>query len=204
MTYSVPYSFVPGTKAKADEVNANFIDLLNKIEETNGRIDQANESLSNSNQEIAEKIEEINASKVDLSLSNIDSTAKALFNNKANAADIDGAWTYKLATVLDGTQGASSTKKVSLSSYLPNDGKRYEVLMSLTCQTTNYCYMSMNSDIITATNIPCLRCKGNPQYDSGFAIIPVGKGRYVNFITNSTCAGTNTFWNQALGYRKVR
>ena len=28
----IPYSFVPGTKAKADEVNANFISLANFIE----------------------------------------------------------------------------------------------------------------------------------------------------------------------------
>lgn len=29
----IPYSFIPGTKAKADEVNANFIALADKIEE---------------------------------------------------------------------------------------------------------------------------------------------------------------------------
>ncbi len=40
MTYGVPYSFVPGTKAKADEVNANFIDVLEKIENSNTRITQ--------------------------------------------------------------------------------------------------------------------------------------------------------------------
>ena len=33
MTFGVPYSFVPGTKAKADEVNANFIDVLTKIDD---------------------------------------------------------------------------------------------------------------------------------------------------------------------------
>ena len=35
MTSGIPYSFVPGTKAKADEVNANFLAVLNKIEEIN-------------------------------------------------------------------------------------------------------------------------------------------------------------------------
>ena len=39
MTSSVPYSFVPGTKAKAEEVNANFIALLDKIENSNIKID---------------------------------------------------------------------------------------------------------------------------------------------------------------------
>lgn len=40
MTYGVPYSFVPGTKAKANEVNANFIDVLEKIDASNSRITQ--------------------------------------------------------------------------------------------------------------------------------------------------------------------
>ena len=35
MTISVPYSFVPGTKAKAQEVNANFTAITGQIEETN-------------------------------------------------------------------------------------------------------------------------------------------------------------------------
>lgn len=40
MTYGVPYAFVPGTKAKADEVNANFIDVLEKIQTSNTKISQ--------------------------------------------------------------------------------------------------------------------------------------------------------------------
>ncbi len=35
MTFSVPYSFVPGTKAKAQEVNANFSSVAEQIDETN-------------------------------------------------------------------------------------------------------------------------------------------------------------------------
>ena len=38
MTYGVPYSFVPGTKARADEVNANFIDVLNKIDNVDSKV----------------------------------------------------------------------------------------------------------------------------------------------------------------------
>ena len=34
-TYRVPYTFVPGTKAKATEVNANFSSVMDLIEETN-------------------------------------------------------------------------------------------------------------------------------------------------------------------------
>ena len=32
MTVSIPYSLVPGSKAKAEEVNANFIALKNGLE----------------------------------------------------------------------------------------------------------------------------------------------------------------------------
>ena len=58
MTYGVPYSFVPGTKAKADEVNANFIDVLSKIEDTNTRIDDSNSTITSGLEEVNEKIAE--------------------------------------------------------------------------------------------------------------------------------------------------
>jgi len=49
MTLSVPYSFVPGTKAKAQEVNANFSSLVEQIDETNSL--KLNKDLSNLAQE---------------------------------------------------------------------------------------------------------------------------------------------------------
>ena len=46
----IPYSFIPGTKAKADEVNANFVALANTIEENrlnnSNDIDDVNEILA--------------------------------------------------------------------------------------------------------------------------------------------------------------
>lgn len=103
MTYGVPYSFVPGTKAKADEVNANFIDILNKIEDTNSRIDDAN---TKSSQELKETKEELNAEiakKADLNFSNIGTNAKAMFSAKANNTDIDGKWVKKSLTIAQST-----------------------------------------------------------------------------------------------------
>ena len=44
-TYRVPYTFVPGTKAKATEVNANFSSVMDLIEETNNN--SADINLSN-------------------------------------------------------------------------------------------------------------------------------------------------------------
>ena len=45
----IPYSFTPGAKAKAQEVNANFIALAEKIEEnreyTTGQIEETVEKI---------------------------------------------------------------------------------------------------------------------------------------------------------------
>ena len=68
MTYGVPYSFVPGTKAKADEVNANFIDVLDKIKTTNERIDETNSTTQSNKTTLEEKI--------NTDVSNLNSTYK--------------------------------------------------------------------------------------------------------------------------------
>ncbi len=49
MTYSAPYSFIPGTKARAQEVNANFKYVLDTISDINEL--KLNKSLSNITQE---------------------------------------------------------------------------------------------------------------------------------------------------------
>lgn len=49
MTFSVPYSFVPGTKAKAQEVNANFNSVAEQIDATN--ILKLNKDCSNISQQ---------------------------------------------------------------------------------------------------------------------------------------------------------
>ena len=98
MTFGVPYSFVPGTKAKADEVNANFIDVLTKIEDTNLRIDETNSNADSKNAEFATQFEEVEATlakRANLDLSNLSTTGKAVLSAKANAADINGKWVAK-------------------------------------------------------------------------------------------------------------
>ena len=55
MTNSIiPYSFIPGTKAKAQEVNANFIALANQITENKEYTDsKIEETLSGVNSDRA-------------------------------------------------------------------------------------------------------------------------------------------------------
>ena len=43
----IPYSFVPGTKAKANEVNANFISLANFIEQNKNSATSDIETVNN-------------------------------------------------------------------------------------------------------------------------------------------------------------
>lgn len=205
MTYSVPYSFVPGTKAKADEVNANFIDILNKIEETNERIDLANESLNSVSQEIVEnfeeKFEEINATKADLSLSNIDSDGKTLFNNKANVSDIDGAWTSKYSELgINLTLNGTGEITLSLANYLPNDDKIYEVIFSASISKSGWKRIYMGTDLIK-TKIPI--CASTNTESSSAIILPVGKSRNVRVQRNTNYSGTMESL-LAAGYRKVR
>lgn len=49
MSYTIPYSFIPGTKARAQEVNANFKYVLDSVDDLN--TDKLNKSLSNLTQE---------------------------------------------------------------------------------------------------------------------------------------------------------
>ena len=110
MTSGIPYSFVPGTKAKADEVNANFLAVLNKIEETN-------------------------SAKLNVDLSNIDETGKAtldVVNTKADKKELDGEWQYcHYVLALDVALTSSTPLSFDLSSYMPKDENIYEIILSV-------------------------------------------------------------------------
>ena len=56
----IPYSFIPGTKAKANEVNANFISLANFIEQNKNSTASDIETINNILKEKADKTELIN------------------------------------------------------------------------------------------------------------------------------------------------
>ena len=54
MTYNIPYSFIPGTKAKAQEVNANFKYLADSLTDING--EKMNKTMSNITQDAIDVI----------------------------------------------------------------------------------------------------------------------------------------------------
>jgi hypothetical protein len=203
MTFGVPYSFVPGTKAKADEVNANFIDVLTKIENTNLRIDETNSNVDSKNLEVDAKFEQVGSSlnlRANLDFSNISSVAQAKFDAKANVSDIDGSWVSKSATLMSTTTLSNTdTKVLSLSSYLPNDGNVYEVLMYVTgvCSSTGAFNFTTNYGGVQA-----IRCKNNEC--SCVCILPVNTSRELKIIPSGATAGTTKAEVFLRAYRKVR
>lgn len=204
MTFGVPYSFVPGTKAKADEVNANFIHVLNKIEETNTRVDETNSNSEAIKEEILEKftqVEEEIENRVDLDFSNISDTAKEILDNKANVADIDGNWTWNVTILVANfilyNPGVSS---FSLVNYLPNDGNLYEVIFDLSGYASGYAYYIFNNNL---SSFFCLKVNGG--HFSNVFTVPVGKDRVISFTPATTSVNGNTeVFLYARGYRKVR
>lgn len=63
----IPYSFVPGTKAMASEVNANFVALANAVEEAK---EFTSESIQQFNEDMEERLEQSLGNKLDTNLYN--------------------------------------------------------------------------------------------------------------------------------------
>ncbi len=184
MTLSVPYSFVPGTKAKADEVNANFIAVLDKIEETN-------------------------TTKANIDLSNLDDAGKSVLNAKADKSEIDGEWVaineqiaYNISL-----QG-SSYLTYDLSSYLPDDDNIYEVILSGRSVTSStigaYAPLLARTSVLNSTVYLCsCRTRTASNLNSaGSVTLPVGTNKEL-YITR-TAEYDGTFTLNICGYRKVR
>lgn len=208
MTYGVPYSFVPGTKAKADEVNANFVDILDKIQATNTRIDTTN----NTSQHNLTQVQAALGSKAKADFSNITPLAQAKFDAKADKTELDGAWTAKHAILvaLGKTTSAGTTHTYSLASYLPNDSAKYEILLGITAQTSgssnDYVYLLIKTDYITSA-IPCVRAitrHSNTSHAACQVSTIVSKNRNVSVVADTACVGTPTYGLYIFAYRKVR
>lgn len=202
MTFGVPYSFVPGTKAKADEVNANFIDVLTKIENTNLRIDETNSNADSKNTEFATQFEEVEstlAKRANLDLSNLSTTGKAVLSAKANAADIDGKWVAKTLVLASNVKLANSgTITYSLSGYLPTDSNIYEVVLSCAGYfdkgqyNFNTGYGLMQGPYMVGKQV------------FGIFTLPVSTARNLILTPTTICSGDNQLSLRLSAYRKVR
>lgn len=212
MTYSVPYSFVPGTKAKAEEVNANFIDVLSKIDDANTRIDDSNNRIDSANSDIEDvntKIDELGNQYLDIDLSNISETGQKLFDAKANTSNLDGSWTIKQVTIADKTITKDVTHSFSLSSYLPDSTNKYEILVSLSAtsddKSASCFFLYLKTDYLT-TNMPiCRALKGaGAAFAAGICTLLTSKSRKI-YVYNTVSANDTTEYVLKLhAYRKVK
>lgn len=184
MTSGIPYSFVPGTKAKADEVNANFLAVLNKIEETN-------------------------SAKLNVDLSNIDETGKSTLDSKANNSDIDGKWQFCHYIIVDGVSlNGTSALTYDLSPYLPKDENLYEVLLSARVITTNtngaYIAALLKSSLMS-NNVYLCNARSRTSLNStgaGSSIIPLGEDKKLYIARTEEYNGQLVLTID--GYRKAR
>lgn len=131
-----------------------------------------------------------------------------------NSTCVDGQWVYKntslASSVTWNKSSHSGAKDYSLSSYLPNDGKKYEVIVRAQGTTTStsgkYISIGIYSDIITAQAYVC-RCRTRSSSTvncSGNVVIPVGTGRkiYVNGC-GSEASADGTYDVACMGYRRI-
>lgn len=212
MTYSVPYSFVPGTKAKAEEVNANFIDVLSKIDDANTRIDDSNNRIDSANSDIEDvntKIGELGNQYLDIDLSNISETGQKLFDAKANTSSLDGSWTIKQVTIANKTITKSTTQSFSLSSYLPDSTNKYEIIVSLlaTSDTGSHScfFLYLKTDYLT-TNMPMCRASRADGYafSAGICTLLTSSGRKIYVYNTESANDTTSYTLKLHAYRKVK
>lgn len=195
MTSSVPYSFVPGTKAKADEVNANFIAVLDKIEQVNTDTkSQLNTSITNFSNDLTSNITN-------------------LTNTKADRSEIDGCWTYTYIYIAQNfTIPAGYQQIFDLSGVLPNDGQVYEIILNAIIRTGTIAGNVL--DLVTGTDLAdglfvcrtVTRINGVNQIASGSVVIPIPANRQLKFTVSN--ASSTSFPNgcsfKISAYRKVR
>ena len=141
-----------------------------------------------------------------------DSSGNPYFNFP-DSSRVDGQWVFKSTELASGvTWNASShsnAKDYSLSNYLPNDGRKYEVLIRATGTTTTtsgkFIRVGISSDIITTSAYTCA-CRtrtSSTQNCAGTIILPVGSGRKITVGGTTDASADGTYVIRVLGYRRI-
>lgn len=127
------------------------------------------------------------------------------------ALPFDGQWVNSNLTIATSVNAPTSTDiEYSLSTYLPNDGYTYEVIFSMqggTATSANsYQYGFLQTDIMNSGTVRLYVARvaqgsSNSVKGAGTATLPVGAGRKVIVLAEST--NTGTFNLYAEGYRRI-
>ncbi len=205
MTYGVPYSFVPGTKARADEVNANFIDVLNKIDTVDSKVtsstSEISERIDDEVSTLDTKIDAVDAANLNLSLSNINADGQKLFDAKANASLLDGAWyTGSKQIVAQKSITPGVTQTYSLASYFPDSTNLYEFILDGLVETSGTVFIYIETD--KTGGICAFRTIS--KHAGMQSIMLTGAGRTLKVVNQSGSSGTSKYTLIIKGYRKVR
>lgn len=120
-----------------------------------------------------------------------------------NTQDIDGNWIAKNTTLASNvTLSNTAATSYSLSSYLPNDGRTYEVLFSFAYTGDNSvsAQYTINSGFGTTWFL-----FNYSRNDALTTILPISTARKITITPNTNMtSGTNTFAIKLTAYRKVR
>ena len=160
MTYGVPYSFVPGTKAKASEVNANFIDVLEKIEDSNSRITQLEENKADNSD-----IDGIWTIKTQTLADNVSLTGSSALSINISGYLPNDSNIYEV--LISGVGTSSSTSGQACICFILSDIVRSNVCIFRDLPRTS-----------------------SPIYTGGNTIMPVGTGRRIELVRSSNYYGT--------------
>lgn len=202
MTYGVPYSFVPGTKAKANEVNANFNDVIEKIKNSESRIDSSDsqiESLNNKCKTLESNIS-TNKTNTDKSITDLTNTV----NIKANNSDIDGFWVNKYAVIAQNSVIVPGTViTYNLNQFLPNDNCAYEVMLNIVVDVTgnpgSYFLCNISSDLVS---LELMRL--HVYSASKIILMPIGPSKNITISCSVPHSTPRNLYFALSGYRKVR
>ena len=136
-----------------------------------------------------------------VSLSNLDATGQKV---------IDGQWVYSDLTLVNNVtwDNTYTSPHLDLSSYLPNDGNIYEVMIiaEATTGTTSGQFVSiyLSSDLISKVEFCSVRTRSAASLQSaGVITIPVGSGRWVSQYQSTSSNANGTFSLYAKAYRRV-
>ena len=132
-------------------------------------------------------------------------------SNMVNSVkNFDGGWVYSYSQLASSVAiSTSADQTYSLSSYLPNDGYNYEVLVGANISvSTNskFCNIYATTDLITnGVGIVGGSKSGTSYnfYNCGSAVMPVGLGRKITILKGSSSGAEGTYTLSAFGYRRI-
>ncbi len=132
-----------------------------------------------------------------------------LSNLSSNGKNVlDGQWVYSSSVVASTVNVSASDATYSLSSYLPNDGQKYEVLFNVAVTTPGtagkYSLVVLSSSEVTEINAIRTQTAANVSLASiASCIIPIGTNRNVIVEGQSGANAAGTYTLTAKAYRRI-